>query len=99
MRLKPDDILQKGDLAHWKEMETIPLGDAWCDGKHNVQDFSRMVSDNFTFIERPDPVMSDAEKICILRETCKAVLSALESHQAYDKDMRPELRAALEATK
>ena len=26
---------------------------------------------------------------------CEAVLSALDSHQAYDKDMRPELRNAI----
>jgi hypothetical protein len=30
-----------------------------------------------------------------LLEACKAALSALESHQAYDKDMRPVLRAAI----
>lgn len=30
-----------------------------------------------------------------LLEVCEAVLSALNSHQAYDKDMRPELRAVI----
>jgi hypothetical protein len=38
-------------------------------------------------------------EVAILRKACKASLAALESHQAYDKDMRPVLRAALEATK
>jgi hypothetical protein len=33
-----------------------------------------------------------------LLDACKAVLSALESHQAYDKDMRPVLRAAIRKT-
>ena len=42
--------------------------------------------------------VADAEVIAAapeLLEACKAVLHALESHQAYDKDFRPMLRAAL----
>jgi len=31
-----------------------------------------------------------------LLEVCKAVFSALNSHQAYDKDLRLELRAIIE---
>jgi hypothetical protein len=38
------------------------------------------------------PLISAAPE---LLEACKAALSALESHQAYDKDMRPELRAVI----
>jgi len=34
-----------------------------------------------------------------LLEVCETVLSALNSHQAYHKDMRPELRAVIAKAK
>ncbi len=34
-----------------------------------------------------------------LLEACEAVLSALNSHQAYDKDMRPLLRSVITKAK
>ena len=98
--LKPDDVLKKGDVVHFLNGDYFIL-----DGKDGCgKKVGDMVADS---VERPDPVMSDAERVRILREALEMAKNGLEwwkqeyplAVQECDYDAMKEIDAALEQTK
>jgi hypothetical protein len=60
--LKPDDVLKRGDVLVQKYLRT-DIGDEWIGGE--VEYFIKHLPapELARFVERPDPIMSDAETI------------------------------------
>lgn len=106
MILKPNDILQKGDIF-CQITSSEPIGESWF-GK-TVAYFMKNIffPDLVIGIERPDPAMSAEEKIRILRETLELAAETLDAWRPIHPDdwdigditTMQKIRAALEATK
>jgi hypothetical protein len=105
MILKPDDVLQKGDVITWQDGTSIVVSD-WLIGKP-----LKNITTGLARAERPS--LSDADKVRVLREALEHVAGRANHnipHYAYgdneagcDLAMRldhilDDARAALSAT-
>jgi len=86
--------------APWKYEENLDANMSRISSNTNYRLIAG-IPNNFTITNNPDELViqrANANLIVAapdLLNACEAVLSALDSHQAYDKDMRPELRNAI----
>jgi hypothetical protein len=101
MILGKDDILQKGDLIHYKN--SVIKADPLPENPTSVKDMGAF--NDFLYVERPDPTPDLAAQVKILREALENIENI---HFGAYKDantgeeaayMRKLARAALAATK
>ena len=111
MILKPNDVLQEGDVIHFKNeiWGGIPVG--YSIGMQVSETSFFQHRDQFDYVERPDPEPDFREHVRILREALGGVLLDLEmqatlilnagdpQHGYHLRDLANQLRAALDATK
>ena len=96
MRLKPDDILQEGDLIHWND------GSAPWPVKESIgQPVSILNASEESWVAYAErPGLSDAEKIKMLREALEDINEFGSMFQGVAIDNICNIaRAALDATK
>jgi hypothetical protein len=104
MILKPDDILQVGDLIHFDTGEVQAMTEGSIGLDLPVRELSKTA---IPFVERPDPAPDLAEQVRILREMLEITTKELEAWEAlypqlyaiHDKNVAKNARAALAATK
>ena len=96
MILIPEDIMQKGDIVHFRN-----LGDAPVDYfvGHPASLFLSL--NTVSFVERPDPTPDPdyREQVRILREALEKLLKCAALRDGSCGQCEGEARAALEATK
>jgi hypothetical protein len=91
MRLKPDDVLQKGDVIHFGHNDTLVVDGLA--GEH----VGEMAP---AYVERPSS-MSDADKVRVLREALEHIQNCCDKHGSkvgWYYDFGEYARAALSAT-
>jgi hypothetical protein len=100
--LKPDDVLKVGDIIHYySDDHTCAIGGygagfmrkVWLTGREDVAYVERPDSDS------PDPVMSDADKVKVLREALELVTKDTYQRQMLSVITVEKIDAALDATK